>query len=271
MQKLLFSGSFIFFLVWLSSCSTPDAQSGQAAAKDDRFDDFIYQYSVMDALLAGSYDGNLNFGELKKRGDFGIGTFNRLDGELLVLDGKVHKIRHNGDIDQVADADTASLAVVKFFKADTTFTLTGKDVTYAQLLEKLNTTLNSNSLYAIRVTGNFKTMKARSVKPASKPYMELSAYLEKGGQQLFDFTDAKGVCAGFLLPAYTARTNVPGIHLHFISDERKNGGHVFDFTTDELKVEIDEARGLIVERNSHQLFDHADLQQDRKKQLEAVE
>jgi acetolactate decarboxylase len=41
----------------------------------------------MGALLAGVYDGNVTIRELLRHGDFGLGTFNALDGEMLVLDG----------------------------------------------------------------------------------------------------------------------------------------------------------------------------------------
>lgn len=263
---IIFTG---ILLTSIFSC-TQHERKGQTIVSN-AFPDFIYQYSVMDALLAGTFDGNLKLGELKEKGDFGIGTFNRLDGELLLLDGMIYKLRHNGEISKAEDRDSTSLAFVKFFETDTTITMKGKDITYKQVLAHLDTVLNRNSLYAIKMYGDFKTMRARAVMAASKPYPELSSYLEKGGQQLFAFTQAKGVCAGFLLPPYTARTNVPGIHLHFIADDRKQGGHVFDFTTDALKIEIDEAKGFIVERNTHRLFNAVDLDSDRKKQLESVE
>ncbi|MCA1738575.1 MAG: acetolactate decarboxylase, partial [Actinobacteria bacterium] len=38
-------------------------------------------------MLDGNYDGELTFAELGARGDFGLGTFDALDGEMIGLDG----------------------------------------------------------------------------------------------------------------------------------------------------------------------------------------
>jgi acetolactate decarboxylase len=233
--------------------------------------DLIYQYSIMDALLAGVFDGNLRFGELRKKGDFGIGAFNRLDGEMLMIDGKVYKMRFNGEIKEVTDNDSTSLAFVKFFKADTSLTITGKNISYEQLKAKLDSILNRNNLYAIKLRGKFSNIDARSVAPSEKPYPELSAHIAKGGQTDFQFKDVQGVCVGFSLPAYMARVNVPGYHVHFISDGHDRGGHVFEFSTDSLYIEIDKAEGYTAEINTNQEFNTANLNADRQDQLKKVE
>ncbi len=40
------------------------------------------------ALLDGIYDGVISFEDLKKHGDFGIGTFDQLDGEMIAFDNE---------------------------------------------------------------------------------------------------------------------------------------------------------------------------------------
>src|SRR4051812_2613996 len=47
--------------------------------------DEIYQTATMAALLDGIYDGDVPIRDLLRHGDFGLGTFNGLDGELLIL------------------------------------------------------------------------------------------------------------------------------------------------------------------------------------------
>src|ERR1700722_19599243 len=64
----------------------------------------VYQTSTMGALLDGVYDGDVTIRELLQHGDFGLGTFNGLDGEMLVLDGVCYQLRGDGSA-QVADAD----------------------------------------------------------------------------------------------------------------------------------------------------------------------
>lgn len=45
--------------------------------------DVLMQVSTIDALVNGIYDGVMSVGMLKKYGDFGIGTFEGLDGEYV--------------------------------------------------------------------------------------------------------------------------------------------------------------------------------------------
>lgn len=263
MRSLLLYPS-LFVLITCSLFARP-------VAPKEPFQDYIYQYSVIDALLAGVYDGELEIGTLKQHGDFGIGTFNRLDGELLLLDGKVYKLRYNGEVVEVPDAEKTPLACAKFFKPDRTIVMAGEGITYEDVVKRLEGELNGNSLYAVKIRAHFKTVKARSVHPAKKPYPPLAAYLADGGQYVFDFADTAGVCAGFLLPPYVARTNVPGMHLHYMSDDRTHGGHVFGFTADRVEIEIDEAEGLVIQRNTDSDMGGADLHRDRKKELHQVE
>ncbi len=61
--------------------------SGEYAERPVRRRRTVYQTSLMSALLGGVYDGEMTVRELLRHGDFGLGTFNALDGEMVVLDG----------------------------------------------------------------------------------------------------------------------------------------------------------------------------------------
>ena len=52
----------------------------------------VYQSSTINALLEGVYDGDMTYGQLRRHGDFGIGTFNALDGEMIGFDGRFWQI-----------------------------------------------------------------------------------------------------------------------------------------------------------------------------------
>lgn len=234
-------------------------------------EDFLYQYSIIDALLAGVFDGDMTFGELKKHGDFGIGTFNQIDGELMMLDGKVYRIRHDGQVIEAANDEKTPLAFVNFFKADTSFTIIKENMTFADVEQHIDSILNGNYLYAIQIKGNFKNVSARSVRPATLPYPTLTEHIQQGGQQLFNFEDVKGVLAGYSLPPYMAKINVPGFHLHFLSEDLSKGGHVFDFIADELEIHVDILSGFIVENSHNEEFQNIDLVKDRMKELHSVE
>ena len=58
----------------------------------------------MTALLDGIYDGEMTIGELLGKGNFGIGTFDALDGEMIILDGVCYQLRGDGTA-TIADLD----------------------------------------------------------------------------------------------------------------------------------------------------------------------
>lgn len=214
----------------------------------DATKDFLYQYATVSALMAGVYDGNLTLGDLKKRGDFGLGTFNGVDGELVVDQGKFYRVHSSGTVSEVSDCDHTSLAFVKFFKADLSFTIQAADITLAQLQQKIASVLTVDKLYAIRVRGTFSKLTARASSLAQKPYRPLQEHLAQN-QVIFNLTNTTGVAVGFLVPPSMEKVNIPGFHFHYISDDLKSGGHVFDFTANQLTVEIDETEGCYLEHS----------------------
>lgn len=232
--------------------------------------DFMYQYSIIDALMAGVFDGDLTIGQLRRKGDFGVGTFNRVDGELLIDKGHVYKISYDGSVKEVPDSDSTSAAFVKFFKADTVIHLNGPGLTYEKVQEKLTHLLNPNGIYALRISATFPTMTTRAEKPAKKPYTSLPEHL-KYNQVVFELKNTTGICSGFLLPPYLARTNVPGFHLHYLADDHKSGGHIFNFTADAVTVEVDMAKGFTIENNTNAEFGKVNLQPDRGAELKKIE
>ena len=268
--KSLFSPLVIALLlpVLITTNTTAQSAKNRRTAASER--DFMYQYSIIDALMAGVFDGDLTLGQLKKKGDFGVGTFNRVDGELLIDKGHVYKIGYDGSVKEVPDSDSTSAAFVKFFKADTVIHLNGRGLTYEKVQEQIKHLLNPNGIYALRISATFPTMTTRAEKPAVKPYTSLPEHL-KQNQVVFELKNTKGICAGFLLPPYLARTNVPGFHLHYLADDHKSGGHIFNFTADSLTIEVDMAKGFTIENNTNAEFGKVNLQPDRGAELKKIE
>ncbi|NIJ55168.1 acetolactate decarboxylase [Dyadobacter arcticus] len=253
----------------LTACKSAQNTSLKSENNDSE-QDFMYQYSIIDALMAGVFDGDLTIGKLKKKGDFGVGTFNRIDGELMMDEGHVYKILYDGSVKEVPDSDSTSAAFVKFFNADTIINLAGKDLTYERVQEYLLENLNANSIYALRIKGKFATMTTRAEKPAKRPYTTLPDHL-KVNQTVFNLKNSEGICNGFLLPPYLARTNVPGFHLHYLAGDHKAGGHIFNFTTDSIVIEVDMAKGFTIENNTNEEFKKVNLKPDRGAELKKIE
>lgn len=260
-------GFLLLCTIFLPGCRNARPSGRESGMPES---DFMYQYSIIDALMAGVFDGDLTIGQLKKKGDFGVGTFNKVDGELLIDRGHVYKISYDGSVKEVADSDSTSAAFVKFFKADTVVTVSGRNLTYEMVQERLTQILNPNGIYALRISGQFASMTTRAARPAKLPYKTLPEHL-KANQAVFELKDTKGICNGFLLPPYLARTNVPGFHLHYVADDRKAGGHIFNFTTNAVTVEVDMAEGFTIENNTNAEFSRVNLKPDRGEELKKIE
>jgi acetolactate decarboxylase len=209
-----------------------------------RDSDVLFQTSTISALSEGDFDGNLTYGDLRQHGDFGLGTFDNLDGEMIALADEFYQIKADGKAYPVEDSTETPFAVVTFFEPDKTVSL-DKMLDYEQLKQYLDNMLPARDIfYAIEVEGTFKYIKARSVSAQSKPYPSLAEALEE--QTIFEFHDVTGSLIGFWCPPYVEGINAPGYHFHFITSDRQNGGHLLDCETDNVKVEIDYISGSFV-------------------------
>lgn len=203
----------------------------------------LFQYGVADAFVNGLYEGQLSIGQVKKTGDFGLGAPDLIDGELTMYDGKIYQTNAKGQTFEAPDTLKSPLIFVSTFKAETVLSLT--DVTDIQtLFARIEALLpNKNSIYAIHVTGDFLKMKTRAFSPViKKPFRPLSQLLDQ--QHVFNFEHAHGSMIGFYIPGYLSGINIVGMHFHYLSGDRKQGGHVLDIKADDLKVEISAIEGF---------------------------
>ncbi len=158
----------------------------------------LTQISTIDALLAGAYDGQATIGELKAFGDLGIGTFHALDGEMIVLNGRVFQARADGQIVAVPDSLTTPFAVMVFFEAEETLALPS-GINMEGLSRMIDPLLPSaNLFYAFRIEGSFESMRVRSVPGQTKPYPPLTEVVEH--QYLKTLEKVEGVVVGFRCP-----------------------------------------------------------------------
>ncbi len=196
----------------------------------------LYQVSTINALLEGAYDGEVTCGDLLKKGDFGLGTFDALDGEMIALEGRIYRISADGKAAIVPDGERSPFACVTFFKTDRIFPL-DQPLTLKETEKYFDRQLPStNIFYAFKLEGVFRYVKTRSVPRQVKPYRRLVEVVKN--QPVFEFKKAKGTIIGFRSPDYVQGVNVPGYHFHFITEDRKGGGHVLDFQIVNVRAEI---------------------------------
>jgi acetolactate decarboxylase len=211
----------------------------------------VFQVSTISALAGGVLDGDTPYAEIMRHGDFGLGTFNALDGEMAALDGRYFHLHSDGGITDVDPADLTPFAAVTFFRADADVDV-DLPATRSRLLAVIDATLPSEDLlYAIRIDGLFTTVTTRTAKRQSKPYPRL---VEATRSQVeHTFTDVRGTVLGFRAPQSAAGLTVAGYHLHFVDDARTVGGHVLDFQLETGKVSLDRDADL------HIQLPHGDL------------
>jgi len=244
-------------LIALLVMSSLTALGCQSSTPSQKADDVLFQYSTLDSLMAGVYDGDITFGELKQHGDLGLGTFNTLDGEMVEVDHQFYQVKSDGVAYPVADNMKAPFAEVTYFAADQTIEI-GDPLDCGKLESYLDSRLPSlNVPYAIKIAGVFAQLQTRSVPKQTKPYPRLAEVVKK--QSTFEFSDVTGVMVGFRLPGYMSGVGAAGYHLHFLTADRKAGGHVLGCQVQRVTAEIDTTSELNMVLPNDPAFYQVDL------------
>jgi len=235
----------------------------------------LFQTSTIHALLDGVYDGSMTLGELKTKGNLGIGTFDKLDGEMILLDGAIYQVRADGKVYRPTDSATTPFAcAVPFTPAATeNISSSANDQELKKMIDaladKAQQSSTKNFPLAIRIDGTFSMMKTRSVPAQKKPYPRLAEVTKN--QPEFMFENVRGTVVGFRLPEYLSGVNVPGYHLHFLSDDKTCGGHILGFTAKEITLQVAVVRNINLSLPKTAAFGASDLQNLKQDELKAVE
>jgi acetolactate decarboxylase len=231
-------------------------------------DKTVFQTSTVDALMEGASTGDMTMGELKTHGDFGLGTFDGLDGEMIELDGKVFQVRADGHAHPVEDSARTPFATVSFFKADENARLDHPCDQPAMLAAVAAMLPSQNIFHALRIEGRFDYVKTRAVAKQDK-----SVGLEQAAREepIFEFNDVEGTIVGFFTPDYLRGVNVPGYHLHFITADRTAGGHMLDCRTKDVTIKIHHTPEFELGTPGTEEFLKADLTHDHTAAIQKVE
>jgi acetolactate decarboxylase len=228
----------------------------------------LFQVSTSTALVKGVYNGVVTIGELKQHGDFGLGTFDDLDGEMLALDGHFYQVRGNGKVSEPEDDARVPFAVVTAFREERGFVIDHVDG-FNDLTDQLDRVRRSENLFcAVRIEGRFARLRARA---ACKAPSGESLVAATSRQAEFEFTNAVGTLAGFWTPKYARSINIAGWHLHFVTDDRTGGGHLLDCQGVGLRAKIQDLADVRIAIPETAAFLQADLSQDPSRDLDVAE
>ena len=221
-------------------------------------DDTVFQASSIAALLDGAYEGDLTFGELAAHGDFGLGTLQQLDGEMIAVDGVFYVARVDGRVSTILPETRTPFAVVIPWRDEGGMTLDAVPTIQALGAAIDRAVPPGDTILAVRVDGRFARIQARSVPRQSPPYLPLARVAEQ--QVVFEWHDLDATLVGFRCPASVQGYDLVGYHWHVLSADRTKGGHLLDCTivsaraafngADELHVEIPSGLTLNAPGNS---------------------
>ena len=111
---------------------------------------------------------------------------------------------------------------------------------------------SQNLFYAVRIQGRFSELTTRAIPKLFPPYPPLSEALSQEVE--FPFSNIAGTVVALRCPAFVKGVNQVGYHYHFISDDKKVGGHCLSFTTGPVVIEVQIIRQNSVWLPTHQAF-----------------
>lgn len=228
----------------------------------------LFQVSTAGALVEGLSRGEVTIGVLREHGDFGLGTFDRLDGEMVALDGAFYRVAGDGCVIEADDAVLTPYAMVTHFTPERSVHL-GGCVDLSDLCAKLDGLRRSeNHFYAIRTNGTFDVVRARSVSRTRGAVRLADA---AAAQHEFTLENVAGTVVGFWSPAYVTALTVPGYHLHFLTSDRTAGGHLLDCRGGGLHAWIQHEADFRLSLPESPSFLQADLTRDPAADLNRAE
>ena len=231
---------------------------------------YVYQTGTINSLIQAVYEGDTSIKDLKEHGDFGLGTFDLIDGELIACDGHFYRADKDGNLEEVNDSVSTPFAMVNTFKPDIHFKIDQK-MTFDELETFISDTLSfTNSIYSIKINADFESISMRSEECQLRPFRSMDItmpYL----QNTFQAENIKGVLVGYWFPKYLEQVNVPGFHFHFISDDKKFGGHVFNFKMNSADCFVEKQSSLHLDLIKTKAFDEANLYNDDLDKINSLE
>ncbi|MBQ7584528.1 MAG: acetolactate decarboxylase [Lachnospiraceae bacterium] len=233
----------------------------------------MYQVSTLQALALGYSRAVINAGELIREGDTGLGTFEDVNGEMIVMDGHCFRADQDGNVTEVSTETGVPFAAVARLCGEQQFPLEDMpDITSVrtELTRKIEERFGLNSMHVVRIDGVFEKVDARSEAPYRSHHITLKEVLAQT-QEAFLFENIRGSLVGVYFPDYMDGINMPGWHLHFLSEDRSKGGHVFDVSIREGEVKVDKITNIYINLPEEAAFDTYSLKQDLQDEIKSVE
>jgi acetolactate decarboxylase len=228
----------------------------------------LFQVSTSGALVAGVFDREISVGSILEHGDFGLGTFAHLDGEMVVLDGRAYQVQGSGCVFEAGMDSGAPFAVVTRFTPQIDET-SGPVSSFKELEACCDLYRKSgNIFYAIRLDGHFQRVRTRAVNPPQPGTRLVDAAKD---QSEFNFHSIEGTLIGLWSPGFSSAFSVAGYHFHFLSEDRQHGGHLLDVCAGPLRLRVEALTNFHLALPESEAFLKADLSKNTAEELAYAE
>ena len=228
----------------------------------------VFQVSTSGALVAGVYDREVSVQTVLEHGNFGLGTFANLDGEMVIVDGHVYQVHGSGRVTEAAGDAGAPFAVVTWFDPDIDVSIPSVG-SFRDLEARCDGFRSSgNIFYALRLDGQFKRVRTRAVNPPKRGTRLVEA---AQAQSEFTFADVDGTLVGLWSPGFASAFSVAGYHFHFLSADRQHGGHLLDVQAGTLQVKVEALTSFHLALPESEAFLKADLSKNTAEELAYAE
>lgn len=207
----------------------------------------LYQLSRLEALTRLlAYEGQVRAIDLGRYGDFGVGAPYLL-GELNVLDGKVYQALYDGAIIESNLHQTVPFAQLTHFKADFSHHLSpASDIgDLESQLDRLIAPHGRDVFYAVKIEGRFPMMRCRSVHFQRRPFKPMARIMAED-QVVTVWRDVEGTLISVYGPSFMHPIAPVGWHFHFLSSDRKRGGHVLGLEVADGFAQFNRLSGFVL-------------------------
>lgn len=233
----------------------------------------MYQVSTLQALALGYTRSVITVEELLRHGDTGLGTFENVDGEMIVADGVCYRATADGTVTTAPPEQGVPFSAVSRLCGRRRFAIDA-----VEDIDRLKTLLNLrieedfglNSMHMVRIDGSFDRVCARSESGQRTQHVSLKEMLE-GNQRDFFFDDVEGTLVCVYFPDYMDGINASGWHLHFLSADRTRGGHVFDVRLRRGEARMDKISRVEIRFPTSPAFDTYSLKSASQDEIRQVE
>lgn len=233
----------------------------------------MFQVSTLQALAMGYSREVISVKELLDHGDTGLGTYEDVNGEMIMVDGHAFRADEIGSVEEVSPETGVPFCAVTRLQGKREFPLSDirdMDALKTVLDLKVEEDFGLNSMHVARIDGLFSSISARSEAPYRSQHVTLKEVLSKTQKEFF-FSDMTGTLICVYFPDYMDGINAPGWHLHFISKDRKKGGHVFDVAMKEGTVRLDKISRIEIQLPKSAAFDTYSLKEVSQSEIKEVE